>query len=109
MHRLLIGAPDGICVDHANHDGLDNRRSNLRLAGQSNNSANTRRRAGRSGFRGVHREDSRWVAAIRVNYKTHRLGRFKQPEVAARAYDRAARRFFGSFATLNFPEELQNV
>src|ERR1700686_3723528 len=31
LHELLIGkAPEGYQIDHINHDGLDDRRSNLR-------------------------------------------------------------------------------
>ncbi len=32
MHRAIMGAPDGLEVDHINRNRLDNRRANLRLA-----------------------------------------------------------------------------
>ena len=48
LHRVILGL-DGTCrplVDHVKHDGLDNRRSNLRLSTHSENARNTRRRDG---------------------------------------------------------------
>ena len=40
MHRQILKAPDGMDVDHANHNKLDNRKSNIRLATRSQNKAN---------------------------------------------------------------------
>lgn len=42
IHRAILNAPDGTVVDHINHNGLDNRRKNLRIATYSQNSANRR-------------------------------------------------------------------
>src|SRR4051794_22128886 len=54
MHRLILGAKRGEAVDHRNHDGLDNRRANLRIASPSENAANqVLRKANTSGFKGV--------------------------------------------------------
>lgn len=108
MHRLLTDAPKGLCVDHINRNGLDNRRGNLRLASNSQNQAN--RRLGRnntSGFRGVYFsiERQKWQSRIVVNQKGIELGRFEDIKDAARAYDRAAIAAFGSYASLNFPLE----
>ncbi len=105
MHRLILGATKGQYVDHRNHEGLDNRRFNIRLCTQSQNNANARSKRGQSGFRGVYRTQSGrpWVAKVQVDNKIITIGRFDDKACAALAYDDAAIRFFGEFATLNFP------
>lgn len=105
LHRWLLDAPAGALVDHINGDGLDNRRANLRLCNHSQNAANalwvTR---GKSGYRGVFYDASkrRWQAEIKVRGVVHRLGRYRDPVLAALAYDAAAAEHFGEFATLTF-------
>lgn len=105
MHRLIVGCPNGMQVDHRDHDGLNNVRSNLRICTGSQNNANARMRPGRSGYRGVYRKPSngRFLALIWVNYKRIKLGTFASAESAARARDEAALKHFGEFAQLNFP------
>lgn len=105
MHRVLTGWP---LVDHANGNGLDNRRGNLRPASPSQNNANARVRPGTSsGFKGVtwHGSSGKWLARTHLKGRVYRLGFFADPAEAARAYDAKARELFGQFARLNFPEE----
>jgi len=103
MHTFLTGWP---FVDHANGNGLDNRRSNLRQSTHAQNMANSRlNKNNTSGFRGVSRNGSSWGAQIRLGGRPTYLGTHDTPQSAARAYDAAALEHFGEFAQPNFPLE----
>lgn len=105
MHREVCGTPPRMETDHRDGDGLNNCRSNLRVATQSQNNANQRKlRSASSKYKGVWRDGVRrkWEARIRVNYRKIFLGYFEGEEEAAKAYDKAAQKFFGEFARLNF-------
>lgn len=104
MHRLLLNAPKGMSVDHINGDCFDNRRSNLRLATHRENCRNQKRHVGKTGYKGVYwrTDTSKWQAKIMVDYKSITLGCFTDEREAARAYDAAARLYFGEFARTNF-------
>lgn len=104
MHRLVMGSPDSE-VDHIDRDGLNNRRSNLRPCTTAQNAANRRKPiSGKSSrFKGVSRRKepgAKWRMSC-----AHQVEReFDTEEAAARAYDEAARRIYGPFARVNFPE-----
>jgi len=103
MHILITGISTGI--DHANANGLDNQRENLRPTGQGLNSANMRPATGKtSRFKGVRRHrEGKWEARIRIAGRSVYLGIFPVEDDAARAYDMAALAEWGEFARLNFP------
>jgi hypothetical protein len=93
----------GIKYDHINRDSFDNRRSNLRVATYSQNSANSSKRTGTSSkYKGViwFKRDSLWMARICSRH----LGYFKLEIDAARAYNKAAIDMFKEFANLNKDE-----
>ena len=105
MHRIILGdILDGFQPDHVDRDGLNNQRSNLRLATTSQNHMNRELRSDNtSGFKGVswHKYNKKWRALIGVNGRVIHLGYFDDMRVAARAYNQAALEHFGDFAVLN--------
>lgn len=105
IHRMILGLSkqDRKLVDHINRNPLDNRRSNLRICTHSQNCMNKRSKS-KSGFKGVVPNGSGWAAHIKINRKKQHLGTYRTKEQAARIYDAAAKRLFGEFAVLNFPE-----
>ncbi|MDE5772152.1 MAG: HNH endonuclease [Ruminococcus sp.] len=106
LHRLLMGYPENIMVDHINGNRLDNRRCNLRLATAIENSWNSANRTNCNGYKGVTRHQSgKYNARITVNKVTISLGYYTTPFDAAVAYDKAAINYFGEFARLNFPQQ----
>jgi len=102
LHRFILGAARGAIIDHANGDGLDNRRANIRICSHRQNTQNRRPHKGRI-YKGTRLCGRRYGAQIYVNGKTKRLGSFSTEIEAALAYDTAAKQFFGEFARLNFP------
>lgn len=101
MHRQIMEFPFGKEVDHKDGDGLNNRRSNLRLA---NNSENSRNRGAQSnsktGIKGVSwkAKSKKWQAQIKLNGKVYYLGVFTNIEDAAQSYAKAAKEMHGEFA-----------
>lgn len=108
VSRLILNLSDKLFVDHINGDHLDNRKCNLRISTVKENSRNARiRNDNTSGFKGVSffRRRGKYRAYINIDQKQKHLGYFNNPEEAARAYDKAARFFFGEYACLNFPDD----
>ncbi len=113
MHREIVNAQDEQLVDHWDHNGLNNRRYNLRICTQTQNHGNALPRGGSSRFKGVYWVAKRrlWQAQIGRSNATEGqstgryLGRYENEEDAALAYDRAAREYFGEFALTNFDED----
>jgi hypothetical protein len=111
LHRLVMEMfghdLTGVTVDHRDRNKLDNRRRNLRVATQGQQTKNVgRRRNNKSGFIGVHwsKAAGKWHAQIRIDGRKRHLGSFADPAEAARTYDAAA--LAGpdaEFRVLNFP------
>jgi hypothetical protein len=108
MHRIILEADASLQVDHRNGDGLDNRRSNLRISTPSQNQQHRirpTRPQKSSQWKGVYwcSQWKRWRARILVAGERLHLGTYRVEVDAARAYDRAALEHFGAFAAPNFP------
>ena len=110
MHRVIMQTPKGMVVDHINHNGVDNRRANLRNCTTMQNTWNSKPEKGAtSPYKGVSwcKAMRQWEVAITVKGQRTQIGFFDDEIEAAKAYDRVARQHFGQYAYLNFPEELE--
>lgn len=111
MHRYLMQPPANMLIDHIDGNGLNNCRSNLRIASASENLANVgMKKHNTSGYKGVHftkqrsHLDTPWAAYLGVLKKNRFLGYFETAKIAAKAYDAAAKLALGEFARLNFTD-----
>lgn len=101
MHSIVMGYNK---IDHINHNGLDNRKINLRPCISSQNSANRRKHKNTiCQFKGVYKAGNYWRARVTKNGRAYNVGYFDSEKGAALAYDRKAEELFGEFACLNFP------
>lgn len=109
MHRMVMKAKKGERVDHKTHNQLDNRKENLRLCTNQQNSFNRRINSNnRSGFKGVAydpcygaggRKCGRkvWRAEAEIGGKRHFLGKYGTPEEAHEAYKAFVKAHHGEF------------
>lgn len=113
LHRLIMAykcgadAIFGKVVDHINNDPLDNRLCNLRACTQGENSRNRKlNKNNKSGFKGVYwmKDRSKWKAHLHEGGYPYYLGLYETAEEAAKAYDAEAKKRWGEYAKLNFPE-----
>lgn len=115
MHRVIMEKYHGtseLDVDHINHNSLDNRKQNLRYGTRSQNNMNQSRNKEKnysSKYKGVTfiRRGKRWCTQVKNN-KNKFFAFFTHEIDAAIAYDIYARKFFGEFACINFPNIKQS-
>jgi hypothetical protein len=109
MHRRIMDAPRGSDVDHKDLNRINNQKSNLRLATRSENMANMRKiknPTARSKYKGVSYLDrpklkKKWMAYIKLDYKTYYLGYSETENEAAHLYNQFAEQIYGTYAQLN--------
>lgn len=108
MHRYIMNCPDDMVVDHINHDTLDNRKSNLRIATKQQNSMyqKVQKINKTSIYKGVfwNKSKGKWISRIKKDGKNIYIGRYDSEEEAGLAYNQKALELFGEFAKLNIIE-----
>lgn len=104
MHRIIMKITDSkLFVDHINHNGLDNRRDNLRICTHSENVRNKRKCIDNTtGYKGVNKHKSGSYYASCKAYNVKLIGKcHKSPYYAALDYNDFAKKLHGEFACLN--------
>ena len=99
LHRLIMDCPENKQVDHINGDTLDNRKSNLRIVNNRQNTVNSKYRSNfYSEDVGVRKKDNgKWVSKIKYKYKTIYLGTFKNKNKAIEKRREAEVKYFGKY------------
>lgn len=104
MHRVILDLKDKkFEIDHRDRDGLNNQKSNLRICQTKDNVKNINsRKNSTSKYLGVSwkSKNKKWVSQIKCGKVMH-LGLYDKEEDAALAYNNAAIKHHGEFASLN--------
>ena len=110
MHRYIMGLSlyNKKKIDHTDHNGLNNQKSNLKICTQFENMKNQISNKGVSRYKGVrwHKREKKWYSQIMSDNVRIHLGVFADERLAAEAYNLAAVKYHGEFAKLNeIPKE----
>lgn len=102
MHRLILNFPEGKQIDHKDGNPLNNQKSNLRTCSNTQNQYHRKPKKGCK-YKGIYqvKGKGKWLSHIMFNNKMKHLGTFESDKDAARAYNKAAKKYFGEFAWLN--------
>lgn len=89
MHCYIYGLPKGDkrTIDHIDRNTLNNKRTNLRAVSPSLQNRNQRKRKNTSSqYKGVTKQNNKWIAQIGNKGKKYHLGSFDNEEDARDAY-----------------------
>lgn len=112
MHRVILKALKGQCIDHINHNKLDNRKENLRFCSKSENSRNKILRANNiSGVSGVRwdKQDNKWEVYVAVKNKKIHLGHYENLDNAIAVRKSAEQKYYGEFTYKASDAKLQDI
>lgn len=104
LHRFIMNPSDNMVIDHINHDKLDNRRSNLRICTQQQNTWNMsiskNNKTGKTGVRYIKEHDN-WEVVIYVDGKNKYIGRYESKEEAIKVREEVEEKYFKEFKSNN--------
>lgn len=102
MHRFLMDAKEEDVIDHINHNGLDNRKCNLRATKEKLNLTHrkTKNSNNKSGYRNVcwANVEKRWIVQLQINGENTRLGLFDDVHEAGKFAEEMRIKYYGEFA-----------
>ena len=101
LHRLIMGVEDvkdfSCQVDHINHNKADNRKENLRIVNNTQNSWNKSVWREDGSKIGVRLERGKWLTSITVDGKMVRLGVYDNYDDAVKARIDAEKKYWGKY------------
>ena len=103
IHSIIMDVlgKENVRVDHKNHDGLDNRKENLRITNVVKNGMNRKGKNtnNSSGYRNVSwdKKRNKWVVQLQVNGKNTILGTFKDVHEAGRFAEEMREKYYGKY------------
>ena len=100
LQKYLLDVDKGFHIDHINHNPLDCRRNNLRVAtiGENIRNRKSKNSNNTSGYRNVSWSDNGWVVQLQVNGKNTRLGKFDDVDEAGKFAKKMRKKYYGEFA-----------
>ena len=109
MHRLIINVPDGMEIDHLDHNGCNNQKYNIKVCTHWENMQNKKNQYDvltTTKMKGVYFDNTtkKWKSTIWINGRSKSLKSSDRLEYAIRAYNRASMFYFGERAFLNYLE-----
>lgn len=116
MHRIILNCltKEDIIIDHINRNKLDNRKENLRICTQIQNSRNKEVNYNKESsiYKGIYKNKNKqynsWIVRIGYNGKQLTLGSYLSEIAAANCYNYYAKLFYKDFASLNDVETMED-
>lgn len=102
LQRYLLDADKGFHIDHINHNPLDCRKKNLRIAtiGENIRNRKSKNSNNKSGYRNVSwsKDEKKWIVQLQVNGKNTRLGKFDDIHEAGQFAKEMRNKYYGEYA-----------
>lgn len=104
LHRWILGIPihDNRKIDHINNNGLDDRKSNLRITDDKRNGRNRKSKNmnNTSGYRNVQwdKKRNKWSVILQINNKAKRMGSFEDINIAGKYAEEMRLKYYGEYA-----------